>query len=248
MSPSAMWFALIFVIIAVLLSVWQRLKLEKEIMISAVRSAVQLILIGYVLQFVFHGNQPGLILLMIAVMIGVASWNATQRGKGIKGVFWRIAITLFATEGFTMAVLVGLNIVEGTPQYVIPLSGMIIGSSMIVAGLFLTHMIREVETSRGEIETLLCLGATRKQAIHQVVQRCVKSSMIPTFDTMKTIGLVQLPGAMTGMIIAGASPVEAVRFQVIIMFSFSSAAAITAIMLAMLSYPLWFTEDGMLRS
>jgi putative ABC transport system permease protein len=247
MSPTAMWFSLIFVFVAVLLSVWQRLKLEKEIVISSVRSAVQLILIGYVLQFVFQGNHSVLIALMIVIMIGIASWNASQRGKGVRGVFWRIALTLFTTECFTMGILVGLNIVKATPQYLIPLSGMIIGSSMIVSGLFLTQMKREVETSRGEIETLLCLGATRKQAIYEVVRRSVKSSMIPTFDTMKTIGLVQLPGAMTGMIIAGASPVEAVRYQIIIMFSFSSAAAVTAIMLAMLSYALWFTEDGMLE-
>ncbi len=247
MTPTAMWFALIFVMFAVLLSLWQRLKLEKEMLISAVRSAVQLILIGYVLQFVFRGNHPVLIALMIVIMIIVASWNASLRGKGVKGVFWRIAVTLFTTEIFTMSILVGLKIVKATPQYIIPLSGMIIGSSMIVAGLFLTHMIREVETSRGEIETLLCLGATRKQAIQEVVRRSVKSSMIPTFDTMKTIGLVQLPGTMTGMIIAGASPVEAVRYQVIIMFSFSSAAAITAIMLAMLSYARWYTDEGMLK-
>jgi len=247
MSFSSMWFACLFVFIAILLSLWQRLKLEKEILISSLRSAVQLIVIGYVLQFVFEGNHPLFIGLMIVIMIGVASWNAAQRGRGIQGAFWRIALTLFATECVTMAILIGFNIVEATPQYLIPLSGMIIGSSMIVAGLFLSHMMREAETSRGEIETLLCLGATRKQAVYEVVRRSVKASMIPTFDTMKTIGLVQLPGAMTGMIIAGASPVEAVRYQIIIMFSFSSAAAITAVLLALLSSPLWFTDDGMLR-
>jgi putative ABC transport system permease protein len=143
--------------------------------------------------------------------------------------------------------MLGIRLIPATPPYVIPISGMVIGSSMVVAGLFFTHMKREVETSRGEIETLLCLGASKRQAIQEVLKRAVKSSMIPTFDTMKTIGLVQLPGTMTGMIIAGASPIEAVRYQIMIMFSFATAATVTAVILAMLSYTLWFTEKGFLR-
>jgi putative ABC transport system permease protein len=248
MSTVGVWFAFVFVIIALILSLWQKLGLEKEIALSASRTAIQLIAIGYVLQFVFHAEHPLLIALVIAMMIGVASWNAAQRGGKVPGILWRIALTLAVTECVTIGLLLAMRLVDATPQYVIPLSGMMIGNAMVVSGLFLSHMKREVETSRGEIEALLCLGATKRQAIQEVLKRSVKSSMIPTFDTMKTIGLVQLPGTMTGMIIAGASPIEAVRYQILIMFSFSTAAAVTAVILATISYTLWFTKDGYLRT
>lgn len=142
-----------------------------------------------------------------------------------------------------MGLLLGFRIVEATPQYIIPISGMTIGNAMVVSGLFLNQMKREVGASKGEIETLLSLGATVRQSIHDVMKRSVKSSMIPTIDGMKTVGLVQLPGMMTGMIIAGANPIEAVRYQILIMFAFSSSAAITSIILSLLSYRLWFTKD-----
>lgn len=247
MTYTSIWIAFAFVLIALLLSLWQKIGLEKEIAIGAVRCTLQLLAIGYVLQFVFHTDSLLFILLMIAMMIAVASWNAASKGKKLRGIFWRIALSLAMTELLTMGLLVALGLVSPTPQYLIPMSGMIIGSSMIVCSLFLSHMNREVETSRGEIETLLCLGATTRQAVQAVRKRAVKASMIPTFDTMKTMGLVQLPGTMTGMIIAGASPIEAVRYQILIMLSFSSATAVSAFLISTLSYRLWFTRDAMLH-
>lgn len=248
MTAFSMWFAFAFVLIALLLSVWQKLGLEKEIAIGAVRSTVQLLAIGYVLQFVFQSDHTGFILILIVMMVSVASWNAASRGAGLPGIFWRIAIALSVTELVTMGLLVLLGLVSPTPQYLIPMSGMIIGSSMVVCGLYLNHMNRETESSRGEIEALLSLGATPRQAIQGVLKRAVKASMIPTFDTMKTIGLVQLPGMMTGMIVAGASPIDAVRYQILIMLTFSSSAAISAVLISLISYRLWFTKESILRS
>ncbi|WP_134687521.1 ABC transporter permease [Brevibacillus migulae] len=247
MSDWALWLSLLFVLVALLLSLWQRLGLEKEIAISTIRLAVQLVAIGYVLQFVFGSDHPALIILLLIMMIAVASWNAAKRGQELPGVLLRVVITLVATEIISMSLLLGLQIIEPTPRYVVPLSGMIIGNAMIVSGLFLSHMKREMEATRGEVETLLCLGATPRQAIQAVMKRSVRSSLIPTFDTMKTLGLVQLPGTMTGMIIAGADPLQAVRYQILIMFAFSASATISAVLLSRISYKLWFTKERMLR-
>lgn len=243
MSYLALSFTLIFVMITMLVSMWQKLDLEKDIAIGTIRSAIQLLLVGYVLMFVFKSNHPLFILLIISVMITVAAWNAGKRGKGLRGIRWRIALAIGCTEALMMLLLLGLHIIEATPQYIIPISGMTIGNAMVVAGLFLNHMKREVESNKGEIETLLCLGATSRQAIQDSLKRSVKSSMIPTIDGMKTVGLVQLPGMMTGMIIAGADPVEAVRYQILIVFAFTASAAITSIILSLVSYQLWFTKD-----
>lgn len=247
MSTVALLCTLSFIGVATLLSKWQKLGLEKEILIGTIRSAIQLLFVGYVLQFVFDTNHPAMIATVIALMLGIASMNAAGRAKGLQGGLWRIALTLVSTETITMTLLLGLNIIPPVPQYIIPVSGMTIGSSMIVCGLYINQMKREAEASRGEIEALLALGATARQAIQEVMKRSVRFSMIPTVDTMKTIGLVQLPGMMTGMIIAGSSPIDAVKYQLLIMFTLTSSAAVTSIFLSLLSYNMWFTDDLRLR-
>ncbi|REE91604.1 putative ABC transport system permease protein [Paenibacillus taihuensis] len=236
-------FTLLFVFATMMISYWQKLGLEKEIAIGTIRSAVQLLLIGYVLQYVFQTENYVILVVIICVMIGVASWNAAKRGGGMHGVVWRIAISISVMEVLMMGMLLGLHLIKATPQYIIPLSGMTIGNAMVVAGLFMNQLKREAVSSRGEIEALLSLGASAQQALHQVRKRIVKFSMIPTIDGMKTVGLVQLPGMMTGMIVAGASPVEAVRYQILIVFSFTGSAAITSILLSVLCYKLVFTKD-----
>lgn len=243
MTITALSFTLLFVIVTMLVSAWKKLGLERDIAVGTVRAAVQLLAVGYILQFVFQAEHPLLLVLIIALMIVIASHNAAKRGKGVRGVFWRIALAIAMTEGLLMAVLLGLGIVDATAQYVIPLSGMAIGNAMIVAGLFVNHLNREVESHRAEIETLLSLGATARQAIRIRLKQAVKFSMIPTIDGMKTVGLVQLPGMMTGMIVAGADPVEAVRYQILIVFAFSCSAAVMSMLLSALIYRLWFTDE-----
>lgn len=247
MTLLALSCTLIFVFITMFVSFWKRLGLERSIAIGSIRAAVQLLAIGYVLQYVFQTEHVAFIILIIAVMTVVATWNASRRGAGLKGVFWRIALTIAVMEAFMMLFLIGLNLIEPTPQYIIPLSGMTIGNAMIVAGLFTTSIKREVEASRGEIETLLSLGASSTQAMQGPMKRAVKFSMIPTIDSLKTVGLVQLPGMMTGMIIAGADPVEAVRYQLLILFSHTGSAAMTSMILSMLYQKLFFTPDARLR-
>ncbi|CAG7627255.1 ABC transporter permease [Paenibacillus allorhizosphaerae] len=247
MSNLALACTLVFVAVTMFLSIRQKLGLEKEIAVGTLRSAVQLLLIGYVLHYIFHAEQLWLIAAIIVMMIGVASWNAGSRARGLKGIRLRIAAAIGSTEAVTLAILLGLRIIEPTAQFIIPISGITIGSAMIVAGLFLNQMNREMETSRGEIETLLALGATVRQAIQSSLKRSVRASMIPTVDGMKTVGLVQLPGMMTGMIVAGADPIEAVRYQILIMFILAASAALTAMVLGLISYKLWFTSDQMLK-
>lgn len=193
----------------------------------------------------FNRNDPLQVLLILLVMIAVAAWNAGKRGAGLRGaglrgIRLRVGASIAATEAVTLGLLLALGIIPAETRYVIPISGMTIGNAMVVSSLFLNHMKREADASRGEVETLLTLGAAPRQAIHRLLKRAARASMIPTVDSMKTVGLVQLPGMMTGMIIAGASPLEAVRYQMLIMFAFASSAALTGIALAMLTYRLWF--------
>ncbi|EXX85429.1 membrane protein [Paenibacillus darwinianus] len=247
MSLMALSLTLVFVAVAVGISMWQRLGMERDIFIGTVRSAVQLLTVGFVLHYIFQSDKPFIVLLILSVMITVATLNAAKRGKGIRGIGLRIGIAITITEFVTIGLLLALRVIPFTSQYIIPISGMTIGNAMVVSSLFLNGMSREAESSAAEVETLLALGATPRQAMHGWLRRSVRASMIPTIDGMKTVGLVQLPGMMTGMIIAGASPLDAVRYQILIMFAFASSAALTSIMLSLMSYRLWFGEKGMLR-
>lgn len=247
MTLMALSCTLVFVFITMFVSYWKKLDLEKSIAVSSIRAAVQLLAIGYVLQYVFETDHWLFLLAIITVMVGVAAWNAAKRGKGMRGVFWRIALTIAGMEAFMMLFLIGLRIIEAAPQYIIPLSGMTIGNAMVVAGLFTTSVRREIESSKGEIETLLALGASASQALNGPMKRAVRFSMIPTVDSLKTVGLVQLPGMMTGMIIAGADPVDAVRYQLLILLSHAASAAMTSMLLSVLYRPLLMTDDVRIR-
>src|SRR5690606_10972106 len=127
-------------------------------------------------------------------------------------------------------------------QYIISISGMVIGNSMVLSILFLNRFTAEVEAHQDKAELILSLGGTPKQAIHHQLINSIKASMIPTIESQKTMGLVQLPGMMSGQIIAGADPVQAVQFQLLVLFLLLTTAVVTAILLGFLSYPTLFNE------
>ncbi len=151
---------------------------------------------------------------MITLMIAVATQNTTRRGRGLPGVWWKILIAITATEVATQGLLLTLGITPPTPQYIIPINGMMIGNAMNVSGLLLNRLQSDVKSHQPQILTHLALGATPKQSMMPYLKQSIRASMIPTSDSAKTTGLVQLPGMMTGQIIAGADPIQTVRYQI----------------------------------
>lgn len=206
MTYTALSLTLIFVLIPLLLSKVLKLGLEKDTMIATIRSIIQLLAVGYILKFVFETGSIIYILLMVALMIFTATLNARKKGAGIRGITWKIASTLVVVEVVTQGVLLGFGIIPATAQYIIPISGMLIGNSMVLSILFLNRFTAEITSHQDEIELILSLGGTPKQAIHRQLISAIKASMIPTIESQKTIGLVQLPGMMSGQIIGGADP------------------------------------------
>ncbi|SNZ15322.1 putative ABC transport system permease protein [Terribacillus aidingensis] len=242
MSFLALLLTLIFVLIPLILSKTLRLGLEKDTLIATVRSIIQLFAVGYVLQFIFESENMLYIFLMVALMIGAATQNARKKGTSIKGITWKLILTFVVIELLTQGILLSLQITPPTAQYIIPLSGMVIGNSMVLGILFLNRFTSEVASRREETELILSLGGTPKQAIQKSLLASIKASTIPTIESQKTIGLVQLPGMMSGQIIAGADPLQAVMFQLLILFLLLTTAIVTSIMLGFLSYPTKFTE------
>ena len=187
MSYIALTFSLIFVLTPMLLSKTLKLELEKDITIATVRSIIQLFIVGYILTFVFESEHPIYIILMIALMIGAATQNARKKGIEIKGITWKLIITYVFIEIFTQAILLGFQIVPAEPQYIIPLTGMVVGNAMVLSILFLNRFIAEVEARRDETELILSLGGTPKQAIHTSLISSIKASMIPTIEIKKQL-------------------------------------------------------------
>ena len=243
MSFLTLSLALIFVLIPLLLTKTLNLGLGKDTLIAAIRSIIQLFAVGYVLTFVFEAENFIYILLMIALMIGAATQNARKKGASIEGITWKLVSTFIFVEVLTQGILLGFAIIPAEAQYIIPISGMVVGNSMVLSILFLNRFTAEVVARQNETELILSLGGTPKQAIHTSLITSIRASMIPTIESQKTIGLVQLPGMMSGQIIAGADPVQAVQFQLLILFLLLTTASVTSIMLGFLSYPTLFNKQ-----
>ncbi|AXI07841.1 iron export ABC transporter permease subunit FetB [Oceanobacillus sp. 143] len=235
--------ALIFVLIPIILSKAFNLELEKDTVIATVRSIIQLLIVGYILQFVFDSENIIYTVLMIALMIGAATQNARKKGAAIKGITWKLIVTFVFVEILTQGILLGFHITPAEAQYIIPISGMMIGNSMVLSILFLNRFTAEINAHQDEIELILSLGGTPKQAIHSQLIASIKASTIPTIESQKTIGLVQLPGMMSGQIIAGADPVQAVQFQLLILFLLLTTVVVTSVLLGFLSYPTLFNKQ-----
>lgn len=242
MTFTTLAITLAFVCIPLVLSKALNLQLGKDVIIATIRAIVQLLAIGYVLQLIFDQQNVVFSFLMVAIMIAVATLNARKKGAHINGITWKLALSLCVIEAIVMSVLVGFHIVPATAQYIIPLSGMAIGNSMVMSILFLNRFTAEIEAHEQEVELILSLGGTPKQAIHRQLITSIKASMLPTIESQKTIGLVQLPGMMSGQIIAGADPVQAVMFQLLVQFMLLTTASVSSVLLGFLSYRTLFNQ------
>ena len=228
--------------VALGISRYEKIKVEKDIAIGTLRAFIQLVAVGYALEFIFDLNKLWLILLTILVMVIVGAHTA---GRRTKTILPGMKISLLSIGGgtfFTLGSMLVLGIITIDPKYVIPLGGMIIGNSMNASALALERIDSEVKNRKAEIEQALALGATAVQAMSRSYKIAVKASMIPILNMMKVVGLVQLPGAMTGMILAGASPISAIMIQIIVVYMLISAVTITAVITTRLAQRGYFTK------
>jgi putative ABC transport system permease protein len=239
---------LVFLLIAValVLSSLHRLGLEKDIIIGTVRAFIQLMIVGYILTYIFNADDWRYMILMLIIMIGVASQNGAKRGKEIPKVLFIVTLAISTGTITTLGILIGTGIIKFTPSQVIPISGMIIGNAMVASSLVISRLKDEIKLRKGEILAALALGATSRQSINGPLKTSIKTGMIPTIDSMKTIGIVQLPGMMTGFILAGADPLQAVRYQILVAFMLTATVSIVCIMIGLLTYKQFFSKNHQL--
>ncbi len=239
--------AVVMVAVAVGLSRWRRLDLERDIVLAAIRAFVQLMAIGYVIDLIFRSRSTVAVVAMLAAMVGFAAFTSGQRFRGLPRRFGIALAAIGLSSLATLGLMVALGIISRDARYLIPIGGMVVGNSMNVASVTGVRLIEDTRAQRAVVEAALALGASPRQAAHTVLRRAVRLALIPTIDSTKTMGIVFLPGAMTGMIIAGADPLDAVRLQVVIMYMLLTAVAVTAVTVGLLVVGSLFTAEQQVR-
>ncbi|KAI3852009.1 hypothetical protein MKW98_020008 [Papaver atlanticum] len=236
------------VLVAVVLSFAQNLGLEKEMVVAIVRAFLQLSVIGFVLQFIFNQKNAGWIVLAYLFMVTIAGYTAGQRAKHVPRGKYIAGLSILAGTAVTMFLLVILNVFPFTPRYIIPVAGMMVGNSMTVTGVTMKRLRDDLKIQKALVETALALGATPTQASVEQVKRSLILALSPILDNAKTVGLISLPGAMTGLIMGGASPMEAIQLQIVVMNMLIGASTMSSIMSVYLCRPAFFTKAYQLES
>ncbi|KAI4341809.1 hypothetical protein MLD38_026489 [Melastoma candidum] len=240
--------ALAVVLMAVALSYMQKLSLEGEMIYSIIRAFLQLSIIGFVLQFIFNQENILWIILAYLFMVSVAGYTAGQRAKQVPRSKLVAGAAILAGTAITMLVLVLLNVFPFTPRYIIPVAGMMVGNAMTVTGVTMKRLRDDIKTQSNLVETALALGATPRQATIQQVKRALVIALSPVIDNAKTVGLISLPGAMTGLIMGGASPLEAIQLQIVVMNMLIGASTFSSIVSTYLCWPAFFTPAYQLEA
>jgi len=230
------------VFISLLFSYFQKLKLQKEIIISVLRAIIQLTIVGYVLEFIFGFENPIFITSLLAFMIFNASLNASKRGKDIKNGLLISFISIATGSFVTLAILVISGGIKYQAYLIIPVGGMIISNSMVALGLCYKQISNDFKNKREEVEIKLSLGSDIYEASKEIIKDAIRTGMIPTIDSAKTLGIVSLPGMMTGLILAGTSPILAIRYQILVTFMLISTTGISSFIACYLSYNKFFTK------
>ena len=263
--------------IAITLSRWQSLGLESQLLLATGRSILQLLILGYILEFIFDVNNPWAVIGILSIMLTIAAIVACNRinlpkskansrpldppimgvGNGadslkirvLKRENWSLImvwLSIFVSSALTLGYTM-IFIIQPTnwyePQYLIPLTGMILGNAMNGAALAGERLVSKISSSRLEIETHLSLGATPQQAIALYRQEAIRAALIPTLNSMMVVGLVSLPGMFTGQVLAGSLPLDAISYQILILFMIALTNLITTILVTEGVYRRFFNQD-----
>ena len=238
------------VLVAGVVSIILRLGLEKRLGIASVRVIVQLLAVGLVLKWVFELENLWLIAAVIGLMVIAATHAGVRRSQrtfagAALGMFCTLVLCGLITTVMVTAVIIGVE-PWWKPQYLIPLLGMVLGNSMTGVSLAMDTLLERLTEHRDEVEMRLALGATRWEAAQDSLAMAVRRALIPVINAMMVVGIVSLPGMMTGQILAGADPWQAVKYQIVVMFMIAATTSMSAMGFVLLAYLRLFTRHHQL--
>lgn len=245
---SDIFWAVSLMLINGLISFALNLGLGKSLLIAGIRTIVQLSLIGIILKWIFVINRPWIVWMWLTVMIVIAAQAARNRlSWSYSGIFHDTLSTVFISAWFV--VIVGVDLILNirpwySPQYLIPMAGMIIGNILTAISLVLNNLLAQLTSQRERVDSLLALGATPWEAFREQAAQAVKTGMMPTINSMTVIGVVSLPGMMTGQVLAGQDPEQAVRYQIVITFFLATGTGLSCVLLVYMVFKRLFDANG----
>lgn len=243
--------AYVFVIILILIVRMRGIAREKQILLSTVRMTVQLVLVGYLLVYLFDNINPFFTIGVVIIMEVFAVYNIFKRAKYRLSKRLKRAGAISMTIGTLSCLFYFLLVVLRVnpwynPRYFIPIAGMIIGNSMTGVSVGVNQLVDGMQTKKHLVESALMLGASPKIAAKDIVNSAFDSAILPTINSMLGMGIVFLPGMMTGQILSGTSPLTAIEYQIAIMLSILGSVALTVVIFVQLGYKSFFNSEDQL--
>jgi putative ABC transport system permease protein len=236
--------SLLLVAVAVGLSVWRRLGLGATMLWACGRALVQLLLVGYLLVALFDDSTPGwLAWLWVVAMVLFAGFTVRRRAPEVPGSFGLALAATGASSVLSLGVVFGMGIYPAEPRAIVPIAGMMVGNSIAGTVVASRRVIGELSDNRAEVEARLALGQPWPEASRRFVRSAMRTALTAQIESTKAVGLVFLPGAMTGLILAGVDPVDAVLVQAAIMFLILGCVATNATVVGLGLTRRLFTDD-----
>jgi putative ABC transport system permease protein len=232
-------------------SIYLKLNLERDMIVGTIRTFIQLFLLGYVLKTVFTLNNPLVIFLLFSLMIYFAATIISGRVKEKKVPYFLPVLASMFLSYMIINTFVMTAIVQVTPwykpMYFIPVGGMIIGNSMNALAISINIWFETLTNERDRIELYLSLGASPEESTHDNFKGAIKSGMIPSINALMSVGVVSIPGMMTGQILAGVSPLIAIKYQIVIMLLLVGSTALSTFLAMHIVRKLSFTKSQQLK-
>ena len=237
-----------FVVVTGALALWMQLGVTKDLAIGAVRTYVQLLLLGLVLGWAFQADRWYWVVGILAIMTVAAARIILKRAPDAPSGLFLAAVTSMAVTGITVTFAVTSLVIGAdpwyAPRYVIPIAGMVLGNSMTGIALSLERVFSDLDARADEVLAMSALGATPWEAAHPSIRTALRAGLIPAINSMAAAGIVFIPGMMTGQILAGADPLEATKYQIVVMLMVAAAEVVGAVIAVLMSYKRRFTADG----
>ena len=244
--------AYIFVLIVLIIVRARGIKREKEIIVSSVRMTLQLILVGYLLVYIFDNPNPFVTMGIIALMEVFAIYTVFKKFKNQLSKALKQVIAASMLMGTLSCLVYFLLVVVRIspwydPQYFIPIAGMIVGNAMTGISLGVKSLVEGMTIQRAAVEEALILGATPRDASKDIINSSFDSAILPTINSMVGMGIVFLPGMMTGQILSGTVPTTAISYQIAIMLGILGAVSLTVFMMLQRGYKTFFNTESQLQ-
>ncbi|HDJ5530813.1 TPA: iron export ABC transporter permease subunit FetB [Staphylococcus aureus] len=247
MSNTALGLTALLLVIPIIISYKEGLHIIKDLIVATLRAVVQLIILGFLLHYIFKINDKWLLVLCVFVIIVNASWNTISRSSPVMHhVFLISFVAIFVGTALPLAGTIVTGAIQFTANEVIPIGGMLANNGLIAINLAYQNLDRTFVQDGTNIESKLSLAATPKLASKGAIRESIRLAIVPTIDSVKTYGLVSIPGMMTGLIIGGVPPLQAIKFQLLVVFIHTTATIMSALIATYLSYGQFFNASHQL--